>query len=191
MKKFLLLIVILLFSNGYAQKIEHMVPIGFNNPFLKSGQFISTMFLENASFKSEYKDNTGIERNEYFLSFRTYIGLADDITLSTQLNTFPTQTVDKGLFNSGGDRKQKFNISPEFILSYRPNESIEIFGSVDYSNYKSSFKESTFKAVIPVGVDEFGNTIYEERTLVSPPRSDLMNTFSNIKIGITYSGKLW
>ncbi len=188
---FFFFLVIFLLSNSYAQKIEHLVPIGFNNPFLKSGQFISSMFLENSSFKSEYEDKTGIKRNEYYLSFQTYLGLTDDVTLSTRLNTFPTQTVDKGLFDGGGDRKQNFNIRPEFILSYRPSESVEIFGLVDYSNYESSFKESSFKTVIPVGVDEFGNTIYEERTMTIQPRADLKNTFSNIKIGVTFSGKLW
>jgi len=180
------------FISNYAQNIEHMIPAGFNNPFLKSGEYISTFYFNSLNSESNVNEGiSGFRRDEYSLNMRSYLGITDDITLSTRLFVFPKQTVSKSMFGDGGDRINTFNIRPEIILSYRLEKNIEIFGAIDYLKYTSSFKDSYFTATVPVGQDGSGNIIYEEREVVQLAMSDRSNSFANIKVGVTITGNLW
>jgi hypothetical protein len=185
-------IIVMLTGTTYSQQLEHMIPVGYNNPFLKSGQYITSLYFSGHFSEYDNKETqNGTQSRQYSVNFTGLIGLTNKVTLATHLNFYPEQTLDKRLYGGGGDRISNFYVSPAFVLSYRPKENLELFSSVDYSNYSLSFNDS--KSSIPriIGLDEFGNPVYSEDTIIIPAQSDIDVMSAFIRVGITYSGKLW
>jgi hypothetical protein len=173
----------------HAQNMEFYQPVGFNNPLLKSGQFITTLYYYNTSSKyvrdlDEYKN---ILKS---FSFASFLGITDAITLNVKLSLYPEQTIFERIVVSGTDQ-QNFNIKPEFVLSYRPIGNMEIFGSVLYNKNTTVFGEQTLLALVPFIDPQTGEVIYQTSEVTYGGAPDL--TFSNttFTIGISYNGQLW
>ena len=59
-----------------------MQPVGYQNPFLKSGQFISNLYFNSYRNTTDYElgdSNLG----EYGINLSGYLGLTDFLTVST------------------------------------------------------------------------------------------------------------
>ncbi len=186
------LVTLLLCSVLPAQQLEHMVPVGFNNPFLKSGQYITSLYFQNnSSEESRPESESGIERNAYSINMRSYLGLTDNITLSAALHFFPEQTISEGLYGTGGDATNSFYVQPEVVLSYRPTTAMEIFGSFNFSDYSRSYKASRGTTKRIIGIDENGEPIYGKEEFTIPPFPDSMQKSVSFNVGVTVSGQLW
>ena len=159
---------------------------------LKSGQYISTLYLLDRYSKTEIRDDDpyGNKNNEYSVNFRSYVGLTDNITLSASLSVHPEQTLSKRLYGDGGDRINSFHIMPAFVLSYRPKENIELFSSVDYASFTYSYKDSKSTIDSIIGFDNQGNPIYGTE-LIIPALPDMEVTSASVHVGVTFSGNLW
>jgi hypothetical protein len=120
-----------------------------------------------------------------------YLGITDQLTLTTRINYFPEQKIIWGE-NSTLDRSINLNVDPELTLSYRPIEYLEIFGNFDYHQYKTTQNATQVKVLVIVDYDpSTGDPIYEERTLSSFGHPPFTTTSTIFRIGVTYSGKLW
>jgi hypothetical protein len=180
----------LLLTNLQAQKIEHMQPVGYQNPFLRSGQFISGLYYYQSERVSDYT-NEKSHFGDKNLTFAGYLGLTDFLTLSTRISVYPNQKIQWYTGESTMKRETDFYISPQLTLSYRPAEYLEIFSSLNY--YKYTITQGSYTALQPVSIldPETGQIIVEERMvqMEGMDPTDINSYF--FKFGLTYSGRLW
>ena len=167
-----------------------MQPVGYQNPFLKSGQFISDLYLYSYRNTIDRElDDTNF--GEYSINLSGYLGLTDFLTVSTRLSAYPAQKTAWRSDGADGKREQSFNINPQITLSYRPIAYLEIYGSFDYQQYEiTSYPESYYTSV-PVGIDSTGQIIYEDRKRIIEAQAPYTTSRYNFRFGLTYSGKLW
>ncbi len=128
----LFIINIILLGKVDAQEAVYM-PVGFKNPFLKSGQYISTLSYSEDRIKGEIDSRAGYKVKEKTVRFTNYLGLTDRITLSAQSVFYPTQTVLRNFGDYSGNDKIEYYLKPNFILSYRFSKSFELFGIYSFS----------------------------------------------------------
>jgi len=180
----------LISSTIFGQTTEIYIPAGFNNPFLKSGKFITSLYYYNYNSYSAYADREDKSTN-YNLNLVGYIGLTDQITLKANFVYSPAQTYSEITEGGMGEDKSKSYLSPQIVLSYRPSNSIEIFGDFYYQKQARELGDKSFYQEVPVGVDEDGNLIYEKRLVTQPGVGSLNYRTTSFKIGISYMGNLW
>ena len=174
----------------HAQQLEYMQPVGYQNPLLKSGQFISSLYYFSKQSETEYSGhNTHFEDNN--INFFGYLGLTDFLTLSTRLSIYPSQKIQWETGESTMKRKTDFYINPELTLSYRPIQYLEIFGSFNYRQYTITQGPYSFLQSVPVGIDSTGTVIYEERMAQVDGMDPMDSSSYYLRFGLTYSGKLW
>ena|SRR3990172_2579164 len=177
------------------QNLNRVVPIGYQNPFLRSGQYITTLYYYSNTDRTEssfdgYK-SIYVDR-EYSVRWAGYLGLADNLTLSTKLFVYPRQEIHWGEGVSNAKDTQKANLNPQVTLSFRPSNDLEIFGSIDYRQMETFFSPYTYETTVPVGVDpETGQVIYEPRMVTVGAAPQLEQKLTVVKVGFTYSGCLW
>jgi len=180
---------ILEFAN--AQRLEYMQQVGYQNPFLKSGQFISNLYFYSFGNTSE-RDLGDTNFGEYSINLSGYLGLTDYLTFSTRITAYPEQ---KTYWRSGGEegkREQSFNINPQITLSYRPMDYLEIYGSFDYQQYEITSYPESYYTSFPAGVDTTtGQIIYENRKIIMDAQEPYTTSRYNFRFGLTYSGRLW
>ena len=188
------IILILALSYSSAQQLEHMIPVGYQSPFLKSGQFITSMYYNSYSTKFERlgDDIEGWTRfGEYSVNMVGYLGLTDNLTLSTKLFFYPKQNINWTNEDGNGENSNNFNVSPELTLSFRPYSGLEVFGTFHYQGTTTEYGPYTYFSNEPIGIDEDGNVIYELRERTMSPGADLETQHIRFKVGLTYSGRLW
>ena len=83
--KFIAIVAFIAISSQFlsAQKLEHMLPAGYQNPFLKSGQFITTLYYYSLLFEDDFnQEDPPYVRNhgENSIRFAGYLGLTGQIT---------------------------------------------------------------------------------------------------------------
>ena len=192
LKRLMILISLIFIINSLqAQRLEYLQPVGYQSPFLKSGQFISNLYFyshQSESNHSLYETNMG----NYNLNFSGYLGLTDYLTLTTRLGIYPAQKTSWSTGSRTNKTEDNLNFNPQLILSYRPIEFLEIFGSVDYRQYSKTQGPYTYVLETAVGVDpQSGEIIYEERTIDLEGMGTYETTRYAIRFGLTYAGKLW
>ena len=186
------ILTVLFISQSLAQQLEYMIPAGFNNPLLRSGQYITSLYIMDRYSKTDIKeDKIGSERGEYSFNFSSYVGLTDRLTLSARLYFYPEQTLGKSLYGGGGDQMSSFRLTPSFVLSYRPKDNFELFSAFDYSYYTVSYKASRTTLAHVIGVDEFGNPIYGNDAVFIPANPDMEVMSAVMRLGVTFTGSLW
>ena len=79
--------IFLISSTSFGQITDIYIPAGFNNPFLKSGKFITSLYYYNNSSFSEY-DEREDKLTNYNLNLVGYMGLTDQITLKANFVFF-------------------------------------------------------------------------------------------------------
>ena len=189
----LLIIVILYLSYelSNAQGLEFMQPVGYQNPFLKSGQFITNLYFYAHQSETEQTNYTRYNGSKN-VNFIGYLGLTDYITISTRIAIYPTQKVVWESEGSTLKTENDFHFNPEFILSYRPVESLEIYGSFNYRQYTTTQEPYTTYTDFPIGIDpETGDIIYELQEINVEGRDPFDTSIYFLRFGLTYSGKLW
>ena len=191
LKRLMILVSLIFIINSLqAQRLEYMQPVGYQSPFLKSGQFISNLYFNSHQSESNY---SSYERNmgNYNLNFSGYLGLTDYLTLTTRLGIHPAQ---KTIWSTGSrtdKMENNLNFNPELILSYRPIEYLEIFGSVDYRKYETTQGPYTYLTERPRYDPNTHEIIYEERMVEIEGMDPYKTTRYIVRFGLTYSGKLW
>ena len=191
LKRLILLIdICLIFNSLHAQKLEHMLPVGYQSPFLKSGQFISNLYFyshQSESNHSSYETNHG----NYNLNFSGYLGLTDYQTLTTRIGVYPAQ---KTIWSTGSrtDKiENNLHFNPELILSYRPIKFLEVFGSVDYREYETTQEPYTYLTERSRYDPNTHEIIYEEYMVEIEGMDPYKTTRYFVRFGLTYSGRLW
>lgn len=192
LKQLLLLFSIIFISNSlYSQQLEFMQPVGYQNPFLKSGQFIASLYSYSYQSETEYSDYDRYFRNNN-INLVSYLGLTDYLTLATRIAIYPDQKINWSEGNSTQKRKNNFNINPELTLSYRPANSLEIFSSFNYRQYTTTEGPYSYLQSVPVGFDSTtGSIIYEERMFQVTAMNPMKTSSYFFKFGLTYFGRLW
>jgi hypothetical protein len=173
-----------------AQQLEYMQPVGYQNPFLKSGQFISSLYYYTLQTESDFT-NSDVHTGDKNFNFTGYLGLTDFLTLSTRVVVFPDQKIHWETDGSTMKRNTDFYVNPEITLSYRPIEALEIFGSYNYRQYTISQGPYSFLQDAPIGADSTGTIIYEERKVYTEGMNPIDTNTYFFRFGLTYSGKLW
>jgi hypothetical protein len=177
-------------STSYTQNIEYYVPAGFINPLLKSGQLITSLFYFGDQITTKQDmDKTKFSSKD--INFLGYLGITDKLTLKTRLVLSPPQTIEEFVEGGTGGNKNKFSISPELSLSYRPKINFEIFSSIYYSNKTTQIGERGYYVEMPVVDPNTGNIIYQRVLVTAPARPDLNTTNTTVILGFSYIGKLW
>lgn len=192
LKRLLLLVSILFIVNSIqAQQLEFMQPVGYQNPFIKSGQFIANLYFyahQSETEQTNYTRHNDIKN----VNFISYLGVTDYITVSTRIAIYPAQKVVWESEGSTLKTENDFHINPELILSYRPIQSLEIYGSFNYRQYTTTQGPYTTYTDFPIGIDpETGNIIYELREINVEGRDPIDTSIYFLRFGLTYSGKLW
>ena len=190
MKKNFIFILLISFCLGQSLN-EYYIPAGFQNPLLKSGQFISGMYYYHYQVASlrEGSETTDYSKN---INMTGYLGITDRITLRTKFIVSPEQNVQEVTKGGKGTSTSVFNINPQLTVSYRPVNKMEIFSSIDIWNTKNTFGDRTVSEDVPIGIDpETGEMIYERRTIVQPALPDIKRKGFIFMIGINYCGQLW
>lgn len=190
MKYLIILTQLVLFSPLLAQMSDYFIPAGFNNPFLKSGQFVTSLYYFQSAGETSILEDSKTRSAERNINFTGLLGLTDHLTFRTDIAVYPKQTVYEIISGGSGSDKETLNIAPSLTLSYRPINNLEIFGNFDYRNFtRESGEKSRYQDVI-VGVDNEGNPVYE-RQLYSYTSPDYSVKSNSITIGISYLGKFW
>ena len=177
-------------STIFGQINDIYIPAGFNNPFLKSGKFITSLYYYNYNSGFEYGGQEDKLTN-YNLNLVGYLGLTDQITLKTNIVYSPTQTYSKITKGGVGEDKSDLYLSPQIVLSYRPSNSIEIFGDFFYQNQTVVMGNKSVYQDVPIGVDGNGNIIYEKRLITQPSLGNSISKTTTFRMGISYFGNLW
>ena len=185
-----ILFIFLISSTVFGQITDIYIPAGFNNPLLKSGNFITSLYYYNSNTLSEYDDREDKLAN-YNFNLVGYIGVTDQITLKTIFVYSPAQTYSEITKGGMGEDKSKSYLSPQIVLSYRPSNSIEIFGDFFYQKQTREFGDKSFYQDVPVGVDDQGNIIYEKQLVTQYSAGSSNYRTTAVKIGISYIGNLW
>jgi len=180
----------LLLTTVRAQRLELMQPVGYQTPFLKSGEFISNLYYFSMQSKME-RTNYITKSGEYNINFTGYLGLTDNLVLRTHISAFPGQKISRYTKGSKGNDRIDFYIDPEITISYRPIRYLEIFGSFQYTQYEITrgpyYDYMTFVEIDP----ETGIATYNERLAVT--RDEAVSDISTyrVRFGLTYAGGLW
>ena len=192
LKRILLLVSIMFIINSLkAQQLEFMQPVGYQNPFLKSGQYITSLYYYSRITETERSDNL-TKTGEYNINLIGYLGLIDNLTLKTLITVHPYQKIYWYSEGGSGNDKSKFYVDPEFTISYRPIEFLEIFGSCNFSQYEIDRGPYSYYISTLVGYDpETGAAIYEPRLVTTQDKSVYDYTNYRFRFGLTYSGRLW
>ena len=191
LKRFLLLVGILfIVSSIQAQQLEFMQPVGYQNPFLKSGQYITSLYYYMHESESNYSNYISHIGSEY-LNLTGFIGLTDFLTLSTKIAVYPPQKIQWYTGENTMKRKNDFSVNPEITLSYRPIKSLEIFGSYNYRQYTTTQGPYIYMQDMPIGIDSTGAVIVDEVRVFSPGMDPMDTSSYFFRFGLTYSGKLW
>ncbi len=178
-------------SLASAQGLEHYLPVGFHNPLLKSGQYIFSVAYNNSNQENDQAGST-FEYGQRYLNAFGYLGMTDRITLSTNLNLFPRQTIWQSRGDNEGCDREDLNLSASVALSYRLHHGFELFSKFFYNRYKIDYGDRTYLTTVPVGIDpNTGAVIYEQRRILQPGPPDLRLTSTAFRIGLTFVGSLW
>lgn len=190
MKQKTMIICLILYAGLTAQSLDYYIPAGFNNPFLKSGQFITTFnyYQHRSVMDNQEQESANLSKN---WQFSGYLGLIDGFTLRADLSFYPSQTVSEIVSGGAGESNHTSYISPTIVLSYRPTGTLEIFGDLTYSNYTRQQGPRTYYQDVPVGVNPDGSLIYERRPVTQPALPDMDIKYTSIRMGISYYGNLW
>lgn len=89
---FVLIGVCLVFNSLQAIMMDYMIPLGYQSPFLKSGQYVTSLYYYSYNNENESASETlpyMVNHGEYSVNFLGYLGLTDYITLSTRLGIYP------------------------------------------------------------------------------------------------------
>jgi hypothetical protein len=168
-----------------------MQPVGYQNPFLKSGQYIAGLYYYSYQSETEYSNYDRYSRNNN-INLVSYLGLTDYLTISTRIAIYPDQKINWSEGNSTQKRKTNFNINPELTLSYRPVNCLEIFSSFNYRQYTTNEGPYSYLQSVPVGFDSTtGSIIYEEQMFQVEAMDPMKTSSYFFKFGLTYSGRLW
>jgi hypothetical protein len=190
------LLIVLISSFCLAQDLQYYRPVGFQNPLLKSGQFISSISYYHSAIESTWDTNdlsyTDTRQSDQYLDMFGYLGLTDNLTINANLNVYPSQIYNEIIKNGSGKNKIKLNVRPNIVLSYRPNANIEIFGNLYYINETRKQGDQTVSGLVPIGYDpNTGEAIYETAFFKRSGLPDLNINGNNFRLGITYIGELW
>jgi len=186
----LLLGIILITHTLQAQELEFMQPVGFQNPFLKSGQLISSLFYYERQAEIDFTNND-VHTGDKNFNFNGYLGLTDFLTLSTRVALYPDQKIQWETDGSTRKRKTDLHVNPEITLSYRPIEALEIFGTYNYRQYTTTQGAYSYMQEVPIDVDSTGTVIYEEREVHTEGMNPVDTRTYFFRFGLTYAGKLW
>jgi hypothetical protein len=182
-------------SLAHVQNLNRVVPIGYQNPFLVSGQFITTLYYYSNSNRTESPfdgDKSIYVDREYSVRWAGYLGLTNSLTLSTKLFVYPGQKIYWGEGVSNEKNTKKPNLNPQVTLSYRPLNDLEIFGSINYRRSETLFSPYTYQTMVPVGIDpETGVVVYGPSKVTVGAAPQLEQKLTVVKVGFTYSGCLW
>lgn len=178
-------------SLAVAQNQEHYLPVGFQNPILKSGQYIFSASFNNSTQKNTQGTNS-YEYGKHYFNAMGYLGVTDRITLSTYLTLSPRQTIAQSRGVNEYSDRENFNASTSLNLSYRLHSGFELFSAFDYNRATVEYGDRTYLTTVPVGVDpNTGAVIYEERRISLPALPDTRNTGTYYRMGLTFVGNLW
>ena len=189
MRALVLMFCVMSLSALHAQSLDYYIPAGFNNPLLKSGQFITSLYYTESKSVHDYADG-GTENSSKNWQFVGYLGLAEGLTLRADLGFYPEQTISEITSGGAGEDKQTFHLRPDIVLSYRPTSTLEIFGNFSYGMFTQQNGPRSLYQDVPVGVNPDGSYIYERR-LVTQPGWDVDIKFTSIRMGISYYGTIW
>ncbi|MBN1407911.1 MAG: hypothetical protein JW956_08985 [Calditrichaceae bacterium] len=191
LKRILLLVSIMFIVNSLkAQQLEFMQPVGYQNPFLKSGQYITSLYYYSYESNYRYSNDTHHNGSKY-INIAGFLGLTDFLTLSTKIAVYPNQKMQWDTGESTMKRETDFYINPEITLSYRPIKSLEIFGSYNYRQYTITQGPYSYLQDVPIGIDSTGTVIVEERRVYDSGMDPYDTSSYFFRFGLTYSGRLW
>jgi len=189
MRTLLLMFCAMSLSPLQAQSLDYYIPAGFNNPMLKSGQFITSLYYTHSGSTTDVEEMI-TENSTKNWQFVGYLGLAEGFTLRADIGFYPEQTASEITSGGAGEQKHTFHLRPDIILSYRPTSTLEIFGNFSYGKYTQQIGPRSVYQDVPVGVNPDGSYIYERR-LVTQTGFDVDIKFTSIRMGISYYGNLW
>ena len=189
--QFTILMLLVFTALTFAQNLEYYRPVGFQNPLLKSGQYIMSAYYHYENQESERDVNLS-ETNRYNLATSGYLGVTDKMTLSTNFNFFPRQTTFQEHGETKAQNYENLNLQTEVTLSYRPRQNLEFWGTAYYTSRKTNYGERTSWGTAYVGEDpETGAIRYEEKEIVQPGQHPLKTTNSHFRVGFTLTGNAW
>ncbi len=116
MRKQTLILCVLSFSAIHAQTLDYFVPAGFNNPFLKSGQFIAGLFYDQSRTTMSFENEESANSSKRW-QFIGYLGLIDGLTLRADLSLYPKQTVYEITSGGAGETENTSYLRPNIALS--------------------------------------------------------------------------
>jgi hypothetical protein len=167
-----------------AQSIYHYWPVGFHNPVLESGQFISTGSMSYS--KSKLVGYTTSPSANY--SMVNYLGLTEKLTACLSFSVYPRQTIT---ITDGYRDKQKFSFNPGLTLSCRPTAKSELYGNFSYFSKTTDFGDRTYSVNEPYFDPSTGSYVYKVVKYIQPGNPDQRNTNVSAQIGFTLIGNLW
>lgn len=178
-------------SLALAQNQEHYLPVGFQNPILKSGQYIFSASFNNSNQKSTQESNI-YEYGKHYFNALGYLGVTDRITLSTFLTLSPEQTVSQSRGNYESRDRENFNATTSLNLSYRLHSGFELFSAFGYNRATIEYGDRTYLTLAPVGFDpNTGEVIYRETRISQPALPAVRRSGTGFSMGLTFVGNLW
>jgi len=185
------LIMLMLFAGlCRSQEYHFFIPAHFQNPLLKSGNFIAGIYYNNQRSDIQLEEQVTRNTTKNF-TFSGILGITNNLTVRGQLDLYPSQYSSKIVAGGSGGTKNNFYLRPQLVVSYRPVKSVEIFGDVFVRNFSiENGPKSTYQDV-PVGVDNEGNIILDRRLVTQPGYANTEVESLIYKIGVSINGSLW
>ena len=178
-------------SSIQSQDMDYYLPVGFVNPPLRSGHFLTSIFYFN-QYTTITQEGLKTDTPKREISLIGYLGLTDYLTLQTNVTLIPDQTIYKLHHPQAGKDKLEFNIRPQFKLSYRPVSNFEIFGDLYFTDHTTEFGEKSRLQDVVVGIDPIsGDPIIEKTLITQPALPSLQSQSTVVRFGFTYLGTFW
>ena len=189
---FIMFYVFAFISLVLCQNMDYYQPVGFSNPPLRSGNFLTTVYYYH-QLATLTQNNLETDTPKREINVAGYFGLTDNLTVQTNLIFYPEQTIYELGEPQVGKDKLKFNIRPQVTHSYRPLSNFEIFTDLSIINQTIEYGEKEFLRDVPVAYDPLTGepTIVEQRLVFQPALPAVKSESTVIRFGFTYLGTLW
>ena len=172
---FLLAFLVLGIHTAYSQMTDYYVPITYRNPILKSGQFMTNLYYSRTMSTTTHQGDES-ENMSYNFNLVGYIGITNWLTFSSRLVFYPEQTMAKYTGSQIGEDTKKQAFNPEFTLSFRPVNYLEIFGSLSLVKDNMAFGEK----MVPGYEDPVTGIPFPDHTI---PGYDIKSSGSSMIFG--------